>query len=202
MGLRIIDLGIGNIGSIQNMLMKLGHKSSIASNEEELTNANKIILPGVGSFDRGMKNLKSKNLIDVLNKKVNEDKIPILGICLGMQLMTQSSEEGFEDGLGWIEAKTLKFKSDKIKVPHMGWNSVLKEKESKILSSREEERRFYFVHSYHVKCMQSSDILATTFYDNHFVSMFEKDNIIGVQFHPEKSHRFGMDLLNQFVKNY
>lgn len=198
----IVDYGLGNLGSISNMVKKVGGKSLITSNLDEIKKAKKLILPGVGSFDNGMKQLRELGLIDILNKKVFEEKTPIMGICLGMQLMTKSSQEGNLSGLGWIDAQSKRFKSDSLKVPHMGWNIVYQHKESKLFSQIDGEQRFYFVHSYFVDCKRDDDILTTTFYGHDFVSSFEKDNIVGVQFHPEKSHRFGMSLFKNFLENY
>jgi len=198
----IINYGLGNLGSIANMIKKIGGESIITSNPEKILRAKKLILPGVGSFDKGMLNLKDLSLINILNKKVLVEKTPILGICLGMQLMLNSSEEGNETGLGWIDAKTIKFSANTLKVPHMGWNTVKNIKESKLFDELESEKRFYFVHSYYVKCNDEKDILTTTPYGNDFVSAFEKENLIGVQFHPEKSHKFGMSIIKNFVEKY
>lgn len=198
----IIDYGMGNLGSIANMIKKVGHKSIITSNLEEIKKAEKLILPGVGSFDNGMKNLKELGMIEVLNQKVLVEKTPILGICLGMQLMTKSSEEGTAPGLEWIDAQTKKFLSDSLKIPHMGWNVIKQQRESKLFAELISEKRYYFVHSYYVESNQKEDILTTTNYIKNFVSSFEKDNILGVQFHPEKSHKFGMSLIKNFMENY
>ncbi len=202
----IIDYGLGNLGSIKNMLKKIGAASEITRDLDIIANATKLILPGVGAFDNGMQNLKDFSLFDLLNKKVIEQKVPILGICLGMQLMTKSSEEGILPGFGWIDAETIKFKFDaagkKFPVPHMGWELVNQKKESKLMQNMFTGPRFYFVHSYFVRSNQASDVLLTTNYGKDYVSGFEKNNIIGVQFHPEKSHKFGMCLLKNFVENY
>lgn len=184
------------------MLYKLGHQSRITSDLKEIEEATKLILPGVGAFDRGMQNLHDRGFTAVLNKRVLEDKVPVLGICLGMQLMTLSSEEGSEKGLGWIDAECLKFRFEKgsnFKVPHMGWNYVTKSQDSDIIGELDRKYRYYFVHSYYVKTKNSSDDLFTTDYGMKFTSAFKKDNITGVQFHPEKSHKFGMELLNSFA---
>lgn len=202
----IVDYGLGNLGSIQNMLKKIGYSSEISGNLEQVAAASKLILPGVGAFDNGMQNLNQAGLTDVLNKKVIADKTPILGICLGMQLMTGKSEEGIEKGLGWIEAETIKFSfngpDQKLSIPHMGWEYVNVVKQSKLFDGIKDQQRYYFVHSYFVKASNEQDVLLTSKYGNDFVSAFEKENILGVQFHPEKSHRFGMDLLRNFVKHY
>ena len=197
----IVDYGLGNLASIQNMLKYLEIKDvKISSSIEELNNAKKIILPGVGAFDNGMKNLKKLNIIEVLNKKVLVDKIPFLGICLGMQLMTRSSEEGKLKGLAWIDAETKKFTIPKdFKVPHMGWNSVRQNKDSSLLLNISNSFRFYFVHSYYVHCNDTKDILLSTKYNFYFASAVQKDNMFGVQFHPEKSHRYGMQLIKNFA---
>lgn len=202
----IVNYGLGNLGSIQNMLKKVGATNvEIAETPDQLERASKIILPGVGAFDSGMQRLKEANWIEILNKKVLIEKVPVLGICLGMQLMTNSSEEGNLPGLGWINAEVIKFRFEKdtrLKVPHMGWNIVSTAKPSSLISMSEEEKRFYFVHSYYVRAAEQSDVLLETEYGLKFVSAFEKDNILGVQFHPEKSHKFGMALFRNFITLY
>jgi imidazole glycerol-phosphate synthase subunit HisH len=198
----IIDYGMGNIGSIANMIKKVGHKSIITSDINEIKKAKKLILSGVGSFDNGIENLKELGVIEILNQKVFEEKVPILGICLGMQLMTKSSEEGVSAGLGWVDAQVKKFVSDDLKIPHMGWNIVKHQKKSKLFNEQKNEKRFYFVHSYYVDCNDKKNIMTTTPYTHNFTSSYEKDNIVGVQFHPEKSHKFGMNLIKNFVERY
>lgn len=198
----IIDYGVGNLASIKNMLKHIGIKDvKISSDKDEIDKAKKIILPGVGAFDNGMQHLKKYDLIEVLNKKALVDKIPFLGICLGMQLMTNGSEEGKEKGLGWFDADTKKIKLQKeFKVPHMGWNYVKAIKNKKDFLIRDINYRFYFVHSYYVKSNDPNDVLFETNYGTSFHSAIQKNNIIGMQFHPEKSLRFGMDIFKQFVK--
>lgn len=195
---------MGNLGSIANMLKKIGCQCIITNNLNEIQIAHKIILPGVGNFDRAMKNLKELGLIDVLNRKVLEKKIPVLGICLGMQLMAEKSEEGQLPGLGWIKADVKKFSFDEVnkhlKIPHMGWNTVQQQKDDLLFSNMYPDPRFYFVHSYHFECKKKEDILTTTFYGYHFVSAISSGNIMGVQFHPEKSHKFGMLILKKFAE--
>lgn len=201
----IIDYKTGNIGSIQNMLKKIGETSVITSRKEEIADATKLILPGVGAFDTGMKNLKDLDLIDILNQKVLTDKIPVLGICLGLQLLSNRSEEGILPGLGWVNSETLRFKfvnTSEYKIPHMGWNFISIKKESRLFDGMYPEARFYFVHSYFLSVSDPKDILASTFYESEFSSAVEKGNISGVQFHPEKSHKFGMRLLKNFVDHY
>jgi glutamine amidotransferase len=196
----IIDYGLGNLVSVKNMLKKLGVDSVITDNKEEIGSAKKLILPGVGAFDNGMKQIKQKELRDVLNQKVLIEKTPILGICLGMQLLTKGSEEGDEAGLGWIDAYTVKFSfEDKsLKVPHMGWNYIDVKKDN-LLITEKIKQRFYFVHSYYVKCNQPSDIIATSNFGIDFTCAINHDNIYGAQFHPEKSLKFGMSLLKNFA---
>lgn len=200
----VIDYKMGNVGSILNMLKKIGVEAKVSSNLSDIENAEKLILPGVGAFDTGMRNLFDMNLLPILNKKVLEDKIPILGICLGMQLMTQRSEEGTKAGLGWFDAKTIRFRfkdmQSNLKIPHMGWNFVTIIKENPLCKNLNEKPRFYFVHSYHVACNNDEDILTITTHGCNFVSSIQKENIFGVQFHPEKSHKFGMKLLKNFAE--
>lgn len=200
----IIDYNMGNLGSIKNMIKKIGSNAIISSNSNDILNADKLILPGVGSFDNGMSNLRNLGLISVLNNKVIEDRTPILGICLGMQLFTEKSEEGVLPGLGWIDGYTKKFdfteSSINYKIPHMGWNYVKIQKKSPLFIDMYEDPRFYFVHSYHLVCNNNDDTLATTEYAYEFVSAIMKNNIYGTQFHPEKSHKYGMKILKNFVE--
>lgn len=199
----IINYGMGNLGSIQNMFKKINVVTKIINSPEECLDADKIILPGVGNFEEGMRVLQENNWIEVLNKKVLDDKIPVLGICLGMQLMTSHSEEGDCMGLNWIDAKVKKFRFDdpKVKVPHMGWNEVVPNYSSPLFKTFEslEDIRFYHVHSYFVELKSRVYEICTTQYVNSFVSGFQKDNIFGVQFHPEKSHKYGMKMLANFA---
>jgi glutamine amidotransferase len=194
---------MGNLGSIANMLKKVGAKALISSDKQVIGDAEKLVLPGVGAFDNAMKNLQKLDLIEILNKKALEEKIPILGICLGIQLFTKRSDEGTLPGLGWIDAETIALAkhidTHKLKIPHMGWNTVKVEKENPLIGTRDGDLRFYFVHSYFVKCAFPRDVLSTTNYGIDFTSGIQKDNIFGVQFHPEKSHKFGMKLLSNFA---
>lgn len=201
----IIDYEMGNIGSIANMFKYLGIDSSIESDPDKIKNASKIVLPGVGSFDTAIKKIEEKNLLEVLNEKALKEQVPILGICLGMQLLTKSSQEGVLDGLGWIPAKTISFKNrveSSLKVPHMGWNIVKQIQDSELTEGFEtfEESKFYFVHSYFVQVEEEKNSLLKTVYGVEFDSAIVKDNIFGVQFHPEKSHKFGMKLFENFAR--
>lgn len=202
----IVDYGLGNLGSIQNMLKKIGVLAIISSDKEVISKATKLILPGVGSFDYGMEQLTQLGLVEVLKQKVIVEKTPILGICLGVQLLTQKSEEGNMSGLGFIEGETVKFNfaenTAHLKIPHMGWNDVSVEKESKLMQDMPTDMRFYFVHSYHLKMKNENDSLLKSHYSFDFTCGIEKEHIVGVQFHPEKSHRFGMQLLKNFVELY
>ena len=189
----IIDYGVGNIGSIANMIKKVGGAFTITSSPKEVEKAKKIILCGVGAFDDGMNKLKNLGLIEVLNQKILKERTPILGICLGMQLMTNGSDEGTVPGLGFIDAKSKKFdfkkikSEEKIRIPHMGWNVAKPIKESKLLDNMYKHPRFYFVHSYYVSLTNKEDELTQTKYGFSFTSAFERGNVIGTQFHPEKS---------------
>ncbi|KMJ53613.1 imidazole glycerol phosphate synthase [Vogesella sp. EB] len=198
----IIDYGVGNLGSIQNMLRKVGCQAITSSDPDVIMNAPKLLLPGVGAFDAGMQCLTERGLKPVLNDYVISRKKPVLGICLGMQLMTASSDEGSIPGLGWIDAqvKRIRPSDSTLKVPHMGWNQVRQVKDDPLLTNLVTGSRFYFVHSYHVECHNPEDVLLTTNYGGEFHSAFRHGNIWGFQFHPEKSHKFGMQLLKNFAE--
>ena len=198
----IVDFGMGNLFSIQKKITKLGFNSIISSKQEDINNADKIILPGVGHFKMAMDNLKKADLIEVLNENVLKKNKPILGICLGMQLMTSFSEEGNEYGLGWVDCKVSSFNiknSLRYKIPHTGWNKIKIKKESRLMKNISENFEFYFIHSFHVKNIDVKHILNTTHYEHTFTSAFEKDNIFGVQYHPEKSHESGDLILTNFI---
>lgn len=201
----IVDYGMGNLGSIKNMFKYIGVEAEIQSDVDKIKNASKILLPGVGSFDTAMKKINESDLKELLNEKALKEQVPVLGICLGMQLLTNSSEEGNLAGLGWIDAKTMSFKDridKKYKIPHMGWNIVNKSNDSLLNSGFEEfeETRFYFVHSYFVKVEDEKNSILKTNYGLEFDSAIQKDNIYGAQFHPEKSHKFGMKLFENFAR--
>lgn len=202
----IIDYEAGNIGSIRNMLKKIGTDAVITSNPDVIEKATHVILPGVGSFDFGMQKLNDLNLIDTLRRKCHEEKTPTLGICLGAQLMCNSSQEGNLPGLGWIDAEVKKFPSlvngTRYTVPHMGWEIVSMVKQSNLILNLPQPARFYFVHSYYIECLDSTDRLMQSQYNLTFDSAFERENIVGVQFHPEKSHKFGKQLLTNFIERY
>ena len=198
----IIDYGLGNLTSILNMHKRLGLKAQITNDLDVIAAAKKLILPGVGHFDYGMRQLKDSGLEVLLNQKILKEQIPILGICLGAQLMTKSSAEGTNPGLGWIDGKTIRFnfhnQQGHFKIPHMGWSNIEVTKKSPLLNELPEEPRYYFVHSYHFLLNNQETVLTKSSYGYEFVSGFQKDNIYGVQFHPEKSHKFGMKLLENF----
>lgn len=197
----IIDYGIGNLNSVANMIRHVGGRCRVARDPEEIGSAEKLILPGVGAFDSGMEALHARGILDALSAAVLRREVPVLGICLGMQLMTKKSGEGKLPGLGWLDAEVRKFSfgPNGLKVPHMGWNTVTVPRANPLIRS-EEEQRFYFVHSYHVVCNDEKDVAATCRYGYDFVAAFAHRNIFGVQFHPEKSHRFGMSLMKRFVE--
>ena len=202
----IIDLNIGNIGSVVNMIKHVGGNCKVSSDPAEIKAATKLILPGVGSFDKAMNQLRNNKLEEVINEKATLQKTPLLGICLGMQLLTNSSEEGKEKGLGLIPAETLSFKKTfdvkeiNERIPHMGWNDIRVEQENDLTKNLIESSRFYFVHSYYVKCSNKGNCLMTSNYGFDFASAIVKNNVFGVQFHPEKSHKYGKKLISNFVK--
>lgn len=199
----IVDYGMGNLNSVKRAMDRMKVDSIISSNPGDIVSSDKIILPGVGHFQRAMLNLKELNLLDVLNESVLIEKKPILGICLGMQLMAKKSEEGNAEGLGWFDAETVKFDvTDKLKhkIPQMGWNQIHIKKDSLLMRNIPELSEFYFVHSYHVKTDNESDVLNETQYEYTFPSAIEKENIFGVQYHPEKSHDAGTQLLKNFIQ--
>lgn len=199
----IIDYGMGNLKSVRNALNYLGYESRIIDNPVDILNSSRLILPGVGAFDKAMINLNNKNLIEPLNKAVLSLGIPILGICLGMQLLASQSEEGDKiDGLALIPGKVKKFKQDKkYKIPLMGFNEVnFIKNDNKLFEGIENHSDYYFVHSYHFEPENNADIIAKTFHGIEFVSSVNKDNIFGTQFHPEKSQSNGLKLINNFIR--
>jgi len=198
----IVDYQMGNPGSIQNMIKRIGFTCVISSDVSDIKKATKLIMPGVGTFDRAIQNLRTLGIFDLIDKKVMIENTPILGICLGMQLLTKRSEEGTLPGFGWIDAETLRFKNlpSGMKVPHMGWNMISKTREHPLFSKLDEDARFYFVHSFYVNCASIKNSLARTTYGTGFDSAIVQDQILGVQFHPEKSHKYGMQLFKNFVE--
>lgn len=199
--LAIINYGLGNLTSIQNMCKRLGIEATITNDPEAIRTASKLILPGVGHFKRGMENLHSTGLKAVLDEQVLQQKKPILGICLGAQLMTRHSEEGDVTGLNWVDATTVRFdqsKDQSMKVPHMGWSEIMTTTNNRLWSNLPAEPRFYFVHTYHFLFQEKTEIAATCHYSYDFACAFQKGNIYGTQFHPEKSHKFGMQVLQNF----
>lgn len=199
----IINYGMGNLGSVANMLKKIGAPCKITSDINEIEQAKKIILPGVGAFDAAVSRIDELNLRPVLTYKAKEQKIPFLGICLGMQLLTRGSEEGVLKGLDFVPAQTIKFKFEKdsdLKIPHMGWNFVKENTKSKLAEGFTDEYRFYFVHSYYVLCDKPENSILKTTHGLEFDSAIQQENVYGAQFHPEKSHKYGMHLLTNFSK--
>ena len=200
----VLKYGIGNIASILNMIKKAGGDAVHTSSLDEIANADKLVLPGMGSFDVGMSNLKEAGLLEILEDKVFKERVPILGICLGMQLMTKGSEEGKKKGLGWVDAQATKFIFDgsqqNLKIPHMGWNIVNVVNDGALFKEMHPKSRFYFAHSYYISCNNPKDVTTTTPYGVDFVSSFQVDNIMGTQFHPEKSVRYGLKLMKNFVE--
>lgn len=200
----VIDYGIGNVSSIVNMLKKIGVTATLASGIEEIQAADKLILPGVGSFDSGMQKLNSSGLIEAIKKHAINDEKPLLGICLGMQMLGRKSEEGKELGLSLIPFDTRRFDFNgrkDLKIPHMGWNITTKEiKDDPIVQNLDLMQRYYFVHSYYAVCDSEENVLMRCEYGHSFAAAVKHKNIYGFQFHPEKSHKFGMALLENFAR--
>lgn len=200
----IVDYGMGNLYSVKNMLKYLGYDSVVTGDVSQLREADRLILPGVGNFGKAMGIIKESGLLDVLNDKVLKEKTPILGICLGMQLLLEHSEEGGCDGLGWIPGEVKRFAfpdGSGLKIPHMGWDYMEKQNYSPLLADITGGERYYFVHSYYAQCSDRRDAAAVTEYGIRFDSVISKNHIMGTQFHPEKSHKFGMRILRNFVEN-
>jgi glutamine amidotransferase len=200
--LAIINYGLGNLTSIRNMCKRIGVDAEITNDAATIEGASRLILPGVGHFKKGMENLHESGLKRLLDRLVLEEKRPILGICLGAQLMTAHSEEGDTDGLGWVDADTIRFREDGLnglKVPHMGWREITVAGDGPLWADLPGEPRFYFVHSYHFQFRQPAEVTATARYGYEFACAFRKGNIFGTQFHPEKSHKFGMKVLENFA---
>ena len=197
----IVDYGFGNLGSVSNMFRRVGVPAVITSSIEAIASAGKIVLPGVGSFDAGMRGIEDRGLREVLDRKALQEKVPVLGICLGAQLMTRGSEEGSSPGLGWIAAGVRRFQvQPHVKVPHMGWNLAKVCRASALTAGTAEESRYYFVHSYYIRVEDPAHSILKTTYGIEFDSGIQRENIYGVQFHLEKSHKFGMQLLANFAR--
>lgn len=201
----IVDYGMGNLQSIQSKLKKIRFDSIISSNPQEIRNAKKIILPGVGHFGSGMSNLKKLGLKEALDEAVLEKRVPVFGICLGMQLMGKGSEEGSSEGLGWLSAQAFRFKFPENdlyhRVPHVGWNELTRtSKKTSLYDNVPLNKLFYFTHSFYMQCEDENLSLTTTEYGSPFTSSFQKENIIGVQFHPEKSRSYGLRLIENFIR--
>lgn len=196
----ILDYGMGNLGSVENLLSQLGADPVICADTRELARAQRLIIPGIGAFDQAMEALNSRGWIPLLEKKARQERIPVLGICLGMQLMTKASEEGQLPGLGWLDARTVRFPDQPgLRVPHMGWNRVELSADAPIRPAWHRPPRFYFVHSYYVQCSDPQDPWMHCSYGPGFAAGFLHENLMGVQFHPEKSHQFGKTLLRSFL---
>ncbi len=200
----IADCGIGHLQSVQRAFQRIGADVVVSERPEDLRMADKIVLPGVGSFAEGMTNLRQQGLLELLNHKVLEEKTPFLGICVGFQMMTNRSEEGRAEGLGWIDGETRRFHfgrpGGKHRVPHMGWNDLSIRREDSLLDGLPAGSCFYFAHSYHVTCHDQRAILATTQYGGEFVSAVQKNHMFGTQFHPEKSQVNGLAVLRNFAE--
>ena len=200
----IIDYGLGNIRAFVNVYERLNIKTKVAHKAEDLKDATKIILPGVGAFDYAMSQLNASGMRDELENQVLENKVPVIGICVGMQMMAKSSDEGNLPGLGWIDGKVKLFDATtipyKTRLPHMGWNNINPVNNCQLLSGFTVQSRFYFLHSYYFVCNDEENIISTTVYGLTYASAVNRDNIYGIQFHPEKSHSNGTQLLHNFAK--
>lgn len=199
----IIDYGTGNVNSVKRVLDRLGVRSVVSASAPDVVDADKIILPGVGHFAKAMSKLREIGLLEALNEAVIVKRTPVLGICLGMELMAMRSEEGDAQGLGWLDAEAVRFEvSDRMrfKVPHMGWNRISLKKSSLLMNGVDDGSEFYFAHSYHLRTNDQKDVLSETRYESDFASSIEKGNIFGVQFHPEKSHDAGARILKNFIE--
>lgn len=201
MTVTVVDYGIGNLGAIPNMLRRAGVQTRVTSDIDEVLAATRIILPGVGAYDAGSRQLNASGLAEALTQKVLVERVPFLGLCLGMELLSDSSEEGDLPGLGWIPGRVVRFhlpQGSNLSVPHMGWNTVETGAEGS-LGRILDGSRYYFAHSFHFEPAEPGDVIGLTTYGYPFASVIGKDNILGVQFHPEKSHRFGLALLSWFA---
>jgi glutamine amidotransferase len=197
----IVDYGMGNLGSVASMLRRIEADCEVTGDPARIARAERILLPGVGAFDAAMERIESSGLRPVLDRKALEERVPVLGICLGMQLLTASSEEGVRPGFGWIPGRTRRIPTAPgIRVPHMGWNEVEVARESRLTRGLAGDVRFYFVHSYCVHADDQADVILRSRHGIGFAAAVERGNVMGAQFHPEKSHRFGMQLLRNFAE--
>ena len=201
MTVTVVDYGIGNLGAIPNMLRRVGVEAVVSADPDVVARAERLIVPGVGAYDAGVRNLRASGLWEVLEKKALVERVPVLGLCLGMELLSERSEEGELPGLGWIPGRVVRFRmpaDSRLRVPHMGWNTVAARRPSP-LADVIDGARFYFAHSYYFEPAQPESTAGVTTYGYPFASVVHQDNIVGVQFHPEKSHRFGLALLARFA---
>jgi glutamine amidotransferase len=196
----VIDYGVGNVHALMNVFRRLNTKAVLAQTPQELASADRLLLPGVGAFDSVMKQFNASPLRSAVEELVLSKGVPVLGICVGMQILASTSEEGVERGLGWIPGDVRRFRGTDRALPHMGWNSVTAKRTNGLFAGLDAESRFYFLHSYHFECAEQGDVLATTDYDGEFVSAVRRGHIYGAQFHPEKSHRWGERLLKNFAE--
>ena len=198
----IVDYGVGNLASVLNIIRKAGGDAIVSSSAKDIRNCDRLFLPGVGAFDHGMSNLEERRLIQPIQDRA-QDGAPILGICLGMQLLSRGSEEGQRPGLGLVPASFKRFADStrgSLRVPHVGWNTINVVKTNDLVTDSDEELRYYFVHSYYAVCDEPSDVIATTMYGHEFPCIYGRGKIYGCQFHPEKSHRFGLQLIRRFLE--
>ena len=203
MKLVVVDAGIGNLGAIPNMLKRIGASATITNDRDEIAAADRLILPGVGAFDPAMQTLNDLGIVDALTQKALVERVPVLGVCLGMQLLFSGSEEGALPGLGWIPGRVVKFRLNgddrTLRIPHMGWNWVERANDGALFAGFDETPRFYFAHSYHVEAADEGDVVGWTDYGYRFAASVQHENIGGIQFHPEKSHRFGLKVFENFL---
>lgn len=202
--IKIIDYGLGNIRAFVNVYRRLHIPVEVAKSAADLDGATKLILPGVGAFDSAMERLNASGMRETLDLLVREKKVPVLGICVGMQILADSSQEGVLPGLGWVSGTVRYFRSapelQKLALPHMGWNDVTPKPDSALFKNLEHEARFYFLHSYWFDCLEEKNVEAVAEYGLGFTCVVRNDNVYGVQFHPEKSHHFGVGLLKNFAE--
>lgn len=202
--IHIVDYGLGNVRAFLNMYKRLGIEARTACAASELEGASKLILPGVGAFDHAMERLKASGMREALDELVLRGGVPVLGVCVGMQMLAASSDEGVAAGLGWVEGRVRSFKAlpggDRVPLPHMGWNDVVPSPDARLFAALPEPMRFYFLHSFYFECGRPGDLAATAEYGSPFCCAVESDNVFGVQFHPEKSHHFGAGLLKAFAE--